>query len=436
MLPAECLPQPPQTLLDNTMVTDLAVFPAPSPLDPWHVAHVRMCAHASAACAACSVAFICCSCRALRFTPGTAPIVSQPASQQPGLPQRSRSASPALFRLDIGNGTPPPGFDSHCDDYNDDAYAQALADSDTCDNSSCPRGTDEPATYTIVVEKFDEGSEEFYNATYRACAACNRACKRSFLSNKIKSRQFDNSTRGTVEARRTTGQESPLLMSPMVATKGKPAPSDVITALQDSLRVLNSRPPTPAAFVAIIRVKHDALCQHLVDTCPTCSLGLTCCLCKAVFAPAAAQHLACADCKHVAGTCCSTAFCCKCSKIWSPIDSVAPLQLLARRFYGGAGSNSSPEPDIWTPSPRSSPDEIDDLTARANIPLPTSRSESDTSCAPSRASSVDVPVNVAATPLPTPDFSSLPDDLIDGFVHPSFPDRAIVDSKDKRHFLG
>lgn len=107
-----------------------------------------------------------------------------------------------------------------------------------------------------------------------------------------------------------------------------------------------------------------------------------------------------------------------------------------RHFYGGAGSNSSPEPDIWTPSPRSSPDEIDDLTARANVPLPASRSESDASRAPSRASSVNEPVNVAATPLPTPDYSSLPDDVIDGLTHPSFPDRAVLDSRDKRHFLG
>ena len=127
-----------------------------------------------------------------------------------------------------------------------------------------------------------------------------------------------------------------------------------------------------------------------------------------------------------------------------PSDSVLPppafAQPLASRFRGGAGSDtgvaSSPEPDIWTPSPRSSPDEIDDLTARANIPLPTSRSESDASRAPSRASSVDTPVDVAATPLPTPDFSSLADDVVDGFVHPSFPERAVLDSTDKRHFLG
>ncbi|KAF8657087.1 hypothetical protein AX14_007933, partial [Amanita brunnescens Koide BX004] len=122
--------------------------------------------------------------------------------------------------------------------------------------------------------------------------------------------------------------------------------------------------------------------------------------------------------------------------IWSPQDSIGPIRVPARRFLGGAGSNSSPEPDIWTPSPRSSPDEIDDLTARANVPLPTSRSESDASRAPSRASSVDVPVDVAATPLPTPDFSSLADDAVDGLVHPSFPDRAVLDSTDRRHFLG
>ncbi|KAF8644488.1 hypothetical protein AX14_009401 [Amanita brunnescens Koide BX004] len=121
-----------------------------------------------------------------------------------------------------------------------------------------------------------------------------------------------------------------------------------------------------------------------------------------------------------------------------PSDAIVPLRLPARRFFGGAGSHptSSPEPDIWTPSPRSSPDEIDDLTARANIPLPASRHESDSSRAPSRASSVDEPVNVAATPLPTPDYSSLMDDSVDGFIHPSFPERAILDSKDKRHFLG
>ena len=121
-----------------------------------------------------------------------------------------------------------------------------------------------------------------------------------------------------------------------------------------------------------------------------------------------------------------------------PTNSVDPVRFPARRFYGGAGSNStsSPDPDIWTPSPRSSPDEIDDLTARAALPLPASRSESDALQAPSRASSVDLPINVAATPLPTPDYSSIADELVEGFTHPSFPDKAILDDKDRRHFLG
>ncbi|KAF8697071.1 hypothetical protein AX14_001472 [Amanita brunnescens Koide BX004] len=114
------------------------------------------------------------------------------------------------------------------------------------------------------------------------------------------------------------------------------------------------------------------------------------------------------------------------------------MDSLARRFRGGAGTGtvSSPEPDIWTPSPCSSPDEIDDLTARAALPLPASRPDSDASRASSRASSVDVPVNVAATPLPTPDYSTIADEHVDGLLHPSFPDRAILNDKDKRHFLG
>ena len=124
--PAGCLPQPFEPLRDNLLVTDLAVFPAPLPSDPWHVAHMRVCAHASTACAACSVAFVCCSCRALRFTPGTPPAVPRVPSGQSHSLQRSRSASPALFRSDVGNGSPPPGFDSHCDEHDDDAYLQAL----------------------------------------------------------------------------------------------------------------------------------------------------------------------------------------------------------------------------------------------------------------------------------------------------------------------
>ena len=518
--PAELLPQPLATMCNNTAITDLAVFPAPLPSDPWHMAHARVCIHAYAACAACSVAFVCCSCRALRFTPGSPPTASQPPSERPGPPQRSRSASPALFRLGVGNGTPPPGFDSHHDTHDDYAYAQAMADSDTCDNSACPRGADEPATWTITVEQFDEGTEEHFDRTFRACGACNCSCKCSFLGHKIRSRVFDNSTRealtkcsqtprrtelgstsypiehpvnpatknipstrrsgpvpgstsyardhptGTrdhLTATTTTGDNASAPTSatvPAARYAGIGAPSEQpreddgnnlhqgLPALQDALRALGARPPTPAAFVATIRVKHDVLCTHSVTSCPSCSCGLVCCSCKHLFTPAVARHLACKQCQHVAYSCCQTAFCCKCGKPWLPSNSVLPHRVSsetvsrvpARRFYGGAGSGtattSSPEPDIWTPSPRSSPDEIDNLTARAAIPLPTSRSESDTSRAPSRASSVDEPVNVAATPLPTPNYSSISDDAVDGLIHPSFPDRAILDATDKRHFLG
>ena len=158
-----------------------------------------------------------------------------------------------------------------------------------------------------------------------------------------------------------------------------------------------------------------------------------------MFTPAVARHLACKQCGHVAYSCCQSTSCCKCGKPWLPSDAVVPpTDSLARCFCGGAGTGtvSSPEPDIWTPSPRSSPDEIDDLTARAALPLPASRPDSDASRASSRASSVDVPVNVAATPLPTPDYSAINDEHVDGLLHPSFPDRAILNDKDKRHFLG
>ena len=229
---------------------------------------------------------------------------------------------------------------------------------------------------------------------------------------------------------------------PTISGDNSPHPHDgqlgIVTSLQDALHVLNDRPPTPAAFIATVRVRHDAACLHPVASCPECSLGLVCCGCHRLFAPAVARHLACMNCKHVASTCCASPFCCSCNKPWMHADAVTLVRLPARRLYGGAGSTqaSSPEPDIWTPSPRSSPDEIDDLTARANLPLPVSRSESDASRAPSRASSIDAPVAVVATPIPTPDYSSLSDDLIDGLTHPSFPDRAILDTSDRRHFLG
>ena len=454
VLSADRLHQNPQPVYASSVIDNLAVFPAPGPSDPWHIAHMRVCAHANEPCAGCSVAFVCCSCRALRFTPGTPPLAPLASPLR-----RSQSSSPALFR-DVGNGSPPPGFgfDNANDVPDDDAYARAFAESDTCDNSSCPRGAEEPATWTLTVESFDEGTEEFYDRTFRACGACNRSCKRSFMGHKVKSRFFDNSTRKDASAAPQCCSDTPANKQPPLldvftapalnASSGTPL--EIVNELQDALRTLNARPPTPAAFVATIRVKHDTDCPHSVSSCPVCSLGLICCDCNRLFAPAVARHLTCTDCKHTASVCCTSAFCCKCSKPWLPTDAVAPVRGPARRFYGGAGSNStttntasSPEPDIWTPSPRSSPDEIDDLTARANIPLPASRSESDAepvttnaSRAPSRASSVDDLLNVTATPLPTPDFSALADDVVDGFIHPSFPDRAIVDPTDRRHFLG
>ena len=464
LLPSNAAVQP-AVGLHNGQITDLGTgLQAPALSDPWHRAHARVCAHAVTPCAACSIALFCCSCRALRFTPGPPP--ASPPTPTNVLP-RSFSASPAIFRNDVGNGSPPPEFGSHNDQYDDNAYVQALADSDTCDNSSCPRGVDKPATYTITVEQFDEGAEEHYNRTFRACSACNRSCKKSFLGFKIKSRVFDNSVRTAALARQPSSgpaqtpsrKEHPEAI-PVTTNACRSAPLghatdavphsafspsisqgaslDVVTSLQGALHILSARPPTPAAFVATVRVKHDAACSHPVASCSECSLGLVCCSCHRLFAPAVACHLACTNCQHVASTCCTSAFCCSCNKPWLHTDAVAPVRVPARRFYGGAGSadTSSPEPDIWTPSPRSSPDEIDDLTARAALPLPASRSESDASRAPSRASSVDEPVNVAATPLPTPDYSSLLTETIDGFVHASFPERAILDDKDKRHFLG
>ncbi|KAF8664351.1 hypothetical protein AX14_006740 [Amanita brunnescens Koide BX004] len=473
--------QPAVDLYNNNQITDLGAGPTPDVSDPWHRAHARVCAHAATPCAACSVALFCCTCRALRLTPGPPP-ASPSGSTGPS--QRTRSISPALFRMDVGNGTPPPEFDSYEDDHDDDSYTRALAESDTCDNSSCPRGANEPATYSITVEQFDEGSEETYERIFRACSTCNRSCRKSFMGHRVKARVFDNSTREALVTRtthaakdnrphiesakpRTARRTAPAPGSaaharehsddepiPVVAgTAGgvvAPSPSPVpdssvstMARLQDALLTLNARPATPAAFVATVRVKHDALCSHPVSSCPTCSCGLICCSCKCLFTPAVARHLACTECKHVAFSCCGSASCCSCGKLWLPSDSVLPplasIQPLATKFRGGTGSDtgvaSSPEPEIWTPSPRSSPDEIDDLTARAALPLPASHSGSDASRAPSRASSADEPVNVAATPLPTPDYSSMSDSLIDGLTHPSFPDRALLDEKDKRHFL-
>ena len=121
---------------NNGLITNLTSSGPIQPLtttDPWTRAHVRVCAHANDECAACSISVVCCSCRALRYTPGPPP--ASPALDAPAL-TRSRSASPSLFR-DVGNAPTPPGFYDG-PEYDDEAYARAYAESDTCDNSSCP----------------------------------------------------------------------------------------------------------------------------------------------------------------------------------------------------------------------------------------------------------------------------------------------------------
>ncbi|KAF8649931.1 hypothetical protein AX14_008646 [Amanita brunnescens Koide BX004] len=236
----------PMKLINNTAINDLAgTFPAPSSTDPWHRAHARNCAHATAACAACSISLTCCSCRSLRFTPSPAPV--SPTTLSPA--RRSLSASPALFRTDVGNGAPPPGFDSHDDKYDDDAYIRALADTDTCDNSSCPNGPDAPARYTITVEAFDDGAEEFYDRRYRACTACNRSCKKSFLGERIKSRQFDNSAKDKTSS-------SDTMVTSAVATvatpklRTRPAPGSALYAQEhpaDTVAPVHTSDPTPSS---------------------------------------------------------------------------------------------------------------------------------------------------------------------------------------------
>ncbi|KAF8657303.1 hypothetical protein AX14_007902, partial [Amanita brunnescens Koide BX004] len=365
LLPSNAAVQTAVALHNNSQITDLGSgLSVPVLSDPWHRAHARVCAHASVPCAACSVSLLCCTCRALRFTPGPPPV----SPSAPAAVPRSFSASPGTFRSNVGNGSPPPDFDSYDYEHNDDdAYARALAECDTCDNISCPRGTDEPATYSITVEQFDEGSEETYDRIFRACSACNRSCKKSFMGHNIKSRSFDNSTRETFTKRekldtaitkgdggRTARRAAPVPGSaayahehpadepmpshtPPVRASSVPPPTPTVSAgtsleivnkLQYALRTLNARPPTPAAFVATICVKHDADCLHHVSSCPIVRPGRR---------PAPHMH------KMQAHR----------------FYAIAPVPGPARRFYGGAGSDpatsnptSSPEPDIWTPSPR------------------------------------------------------------------------------------
>ncbi|KAF8685386.1 hypothetical protein AX14_004028 [Amanita brunnescens Koide BX004] len=335
-------------LVDNTTLINIAQVATPvvSCADPWTRAHVRACAHATDDCAACSIALICCSCRALRYTPGPPP--SSPiALHTPPPVQRSRSASPALFR-NIGNGPSPPGFDS-CDShlhYNDDAFSKALAECDTCDNSSCPRGYNAPATYTITVEQFDEGSEEFYDRTFRACSACNRSCKKSFLGHRIKSRTFDNSTRNNLD--------SPQIREEKV--------EPVLPASDPS------RPPTPLEVFSVISYAHRVSCDHLFTTCPVCSLGIICCSCNKLHTAPARLKLRCAACSHFACTTCTTPYCCTCRKPWSPSDS--PTVIVAARPRRGARSTKSSKKGSSSSSQSSGPGSLATAHSTRNSPDP------------------------------------------------------------------
>ena len=387
--------------------------------DPWTRAHMRMCAHANDECAACSIALICCSCRALRYTPGL-----PPSSPAPPI-QRSRSASPILFR-DVGNGSPPPDADSDYPLHDDDAYAKALAECDVCDNSSCPRGPDEPATYTITVEQFDEGSEEMYDRTFRACSACNRSCKRSFLGHRIKFRVFDNSTRKAFDT---------------INTKSKlPPPSSPPPAGPTSSTPVEARPLTPLEVFSAVARKHRIACDHLFTACFTCSRGIACCKCNNLHTAPARLKLRCINCSHYACATCTTPFCCCCRKPWFPGDS--PALVLANRFRGGArstkssrkgsGSSSqssgpgslatahsernSPDPFMLAPAPilptQSSADEIDafaDNTIQASIA--TARDENANASARERSVHAPSPSSNLPPPPPTdpaPVFSRAP----------------------------
>ncbi|KAF8723941.1 hypothetical protein AX14_008984 [Amanita brunnescens Koide BX004] len=247
-----CLPT--STLSANPALTNISTTLAPvtNPSDPWTRAHMHICAHAADACAACSIALVCCSCRALRFTPGPPP-ASPATPAQPS--HRSRSASPVMFR-DVGNA-PSPAYTDCNVTPDDDAYMRALAECDTCDNFSCPRGSGERATWTLIVQQFDEGAEEFYDRTFRACGACNRACKRSFMGHKILSHAFDNSS-SKATARITTQVATSATLAvdtpadTLAASDGNALTLTIASTSVDALT--NSRPTTPLqVFSAVTR---------------------------------------------------------------------------------------------------------------------------------------------------------------------------------------
>ena len=343
----------PSEFLDNTSMINIAssLVPLASPADPWTRAHLRVCAHASDNCAACSIALVCCLCRALRYTPGPPP--SSPMAL-PSHVTHSRSASPTLFR-NVGNGPSPPGFNDDLPQHDDEAYARALADYDTCDNSSCPRGTNEPASWTITVEQFDEGLEEFYDRTFRACAACNRSCKKTFMTYKIKARNFDRTNKDSKPEDAVT---VPISLN---------EPSSALPATLASIDPSSdSRPATPLQVFSTVARAHRISCSHVFSACPTCSRGITCCGCNNLHTAPARLKLRCASCRHYACATCTTPFCCSCRKPWFPTDS--PSLVLASRFRGGARSTKSSKKGSGSSSQSSGPGSL--TSARSQQPSP------------------------------------------------------------------
>ena len=330
--------------------------------DPWTRAHLRVCAHAHDNCAACSIALICCSCRALRYTPGLPPPSPVPPVH------RSRSASPILFR-DVGNGSPPPEADGVSLSYDDDAYARALAESDTCDNSSCPRGHNEPATWTITVQLFDEGSEEHYDRTFCACAACNRACKRSFMGHTISARFFDNSSKVFLDSSLKEIPSKSMSPPPTATPVPGPVASETATLITGGpLPLSESRPTTPLEVFSTVSYSHRASCAHTFTSCPACSAGITCCACIKLHTVPARLKLRCAACLHYACATCLTPFCCSCGKPWFPSDS--PSLVLSSRFRGGARSTKSSKKGSSSSSQSSGPGSLATAHSERNSPDP------------------------------------------------------------------
>ena len=255
----------------------------------------------------------------------------------------------------------------------DDAYARALAECDTCDNFNCPHGSDEPATWTLTVQQFDESAEEFYDRTFRACGACNRACKRSFLGNKILSRVFDNSSKAAAPITKQVATPTILAVDTPVDTlatletldEAAPAPTATFTSLDAST---DSRPTTPLQVFSAVARTHRMSCSHIFSTCLVCSRGITCCGCNNVHTAPARLKLHCASCLHHACATCTTPFCCSCRKPWFPTDS--PTLVLAGRFRGGARSTKSSKKGSSSSSQSSGPGSLTSARSQQQSPDP------------------------------------------------------------------